>query len=142
MSLKALIKMEKESKDIFFVEVSGPGEVRRNILESLKDIVETLQRFEKFKQARKEKLHSVSKLSSDLKGINRMLSNLKAAVPETKLREIKIKAVLKEEKKEKPKKRGHGKKHKEAEPRQKPLTEVERLESELGAIEEKLRGLQ
>ena len=134
--------MEKESEDILFVEIRGPSEVRRNILESLKNIVETLQRFEKFKHLRKEKIHSINKLSNDLKRMNKMLSDLKNAVPETKLREIKIKSVLKEEEKEKPKKKKHGKRHKEAEERQKPLTEVDRLESELGAIEEKLRGLQ
>ena len=134
--------MEKESEDILFVEIRGPSEVRRNILESLKNIVETLQRFEKFKHLRKEKIHSINKLSNDLKRMNKMLSDLKNAVPETKLREIKIKSILKEEEKEKPKKKKHGKRHKEAEERQKPLTEVDRLESELGAIEEKLRGLQ
>ncbi|MBI2208325.1 hypothetical protein HYU50_02415 [Candidatus Woesearchaeota archaeon] len=134
--------MEKESEDILFVGIREPGEVRRNILESLKDIVEVLQRFEKFKHARKEKLYSIGKLSNDLKGINKILSDLKAAIPETKLREIKIKAVLKEEKKEKQKKRRHGKRSKDAEGEKRPSTEIERLESELGAIEEKLRGLQ
>ena len=132
-------KMERE-EDVLFVEVREPSEVRRNILESLKNIVETLQRFERFKHIRKEKIRSINKLSSDLKGINKMISDLKSAIPETKLREIKIKSILKEE--EKPKKKKHGKRHKEAEEKQKPLTEVDRLESELGAIEEKLRGLQ
>ena len=134
--------MEKESEDILFVEIREPSEVRRNILESLKNIVETLQRFEKFKHLRKEKIHSINKLSNDLKRINKMFSDLKNAIPETKLREIKAKSILKEEEKEKPKKKKHGKWHKGAEERQKPLTEVDRLESELGAIEEKLRGLQ
>lgn len=133
--------MEKE-EEILFVEVREPSEVRRNILESLKNIVETLQRFEKFKHIRKEKIHRISMLSSELKGINKMLSDLKNAIPETKLREIKIKSALKEEKEEKPKKKKHSRKHKDAEEKQKPLTEVERLESELGAIEEKLKGLQ
>ena len=134
--------MKKESEDILFVEIREPSEVRRNILESLKNIVETLQRFEKFKHLRKGKIHSINKLSNDLKRINKMFSDLKNAIPETKLREIKTKSILKEEEKEKPKKKKHGKWHKEAEERQKPLTEVDRLESELGAIEEKLRGLQ
>ena len=133
--------MEKE-EEILFVEVREPSEVRRNILESLKNIVETLQRFEKFKHIRKEKTHRISKLSSELKGMNRMLSDLKNAIPETKLREIKIKSALKEEEKEKPKKKKHSRRHKDAEEKQRPLTEVERLESELGAIEEKLKGLQ
>ncbi|MBI2134941.1 hypothetical protein HYU09_03045 [Candidatus Woesearchaeota archaeon] len=136
-------KMEKE-ENVLFVEVRGPSEVRRNILESLKGIVETLQRFERFRHVRREKIHSINKLSSDLKGINRMLSDLKNTIPETNLREIKIKAVLKEESREKskPKKGKHKKAHREAEEKPKPITEVERLESELGAIEEKLRGLQ
>ena len=37
---------KKEEKDVFYVEVREPNEVRRNILESLKDIVESLKRFE------------------------------------------------------------------------------------------------
>ena len=134
--------MEKESEDILFVEIREPSEVRRNILESLKNIVETLQRFEKFKHLRKEKIHSINKLSNDLKRINKMFSDLKNAIPETKLREIKAKSILKEEEKEKPKKKKHSRRHKDAEEKQRPLTEVERLESELGAIEEKLKGLQ
>lgn len=133
--------MEKE-EEILFVEVREPSEVRRNILESLKNIVEALQRFEKFKHLRREKINRINRLSNELKGINRTLSDLKNAIPETKLREIKIKSVLKEEKEGKPKKKKHSKRHKEAKSKQKPLTEVERLESELGAIEEKLRGLQ
>jgi len=49
LSQKVPIRMEKENEDIFFVEVGNPEEVKRNILESLKEIVESLQRFEKFK---------------------------------------------------------------------------------------------
>lgn len=133
--------MEKE-EEILFVEVREPSEVRRNILESLKNIVEALQRFEKFKHLRREKINRINKLSNELKGMNRTLSDLKNAIPETKLREIKIKSVLKEEKEGKPKKKKHSRRHKDAEEKQRPLTEVERLESELGAIEEKLKGLQ
>lgn len=142
LSLKARGKMEtiekKEEKDIFYVEVREPNEVRRNILESLKDIVESLKRFEKFKEAGKEKIHNINKLREDIKELNKLVANLKNALPESKLRDIKIKPVLAEGKKTK--KRKHKKKEEVEERR--PKTELERLESELGSIEEKLQSLQ
>src|SRR3989338_9734907 len=130
--------MEKE-ESIFFVEIREPIEVRRNIFGSLKDIVETLHRFEKFKSLRREKIHSLNKLSGDLKSLNKILSDLKGVIKETKIREIKIKSVLKEEKKEKPKKKRNMAQKEVIE--KKPLAEIDRLESELSVIEEKLKGL-
>jgi phenylalanyl-tRNA synthetase beta subunit len=128
---------KKEEKDVFYVEVREPNEVRRNILESLKDIVESLKRFEKFKEVGKEKIHSVNKLRRDIKELNKLVSNLKNALPESKLREIKIKPILSKGKKSK-----KIKNKKEEVEVMKPKTELEKLESELGAIEEKLQGLQ
>ncbi len=129
--------MEKESKDIFFVEVREPDEVRRNILESLKEIVESLQRFEKFKEIRKEKSGNVDKLKKDVKEINKIILNLKSALPESKLRAMEVSKPVAEKK---GKKKKHKKKHKEAEER-KPASELEKLESELSAIESKLGSL-
>ncbi|MBL7055841.1 hypothetical protein ISS07_02930 [Candidatus Woesearchaeota archaeon] len=129
--------MQKED-DLFFVEVKEPNEIRRGILESLKDIVENLQRFEKFKEIRKEKMHNIEILRTDLKDLNKQITNLKSAFPDTKLREIKTKLKPTIDKK-KTKKRKH--KPKEV-IQEKPKTELDRLESELGAIEEKLKGLQ
>ena len=104
---------------------------------SLKDIVESLKRFEKFKEVGKEKIHSVNKLRRDIKELNKLVSNLKNALPESKLREIKIKPILSKGKKSK-----KIKNKKEEVEVMKPKTELEKLESELGAIEEKLQGLQ
>ena len=141
MNRKACYKMEiiekKEEKEVFYVEVREPNEVRRNILESLKDIVESLKRFEKFKEVGKEKIQNVNKLRGDIKELNKLVGNLKNALPESKLREIKLKSVLSKGKKSK-----KIKNKKEEVEVMKPKTELERLESELGAIEEKLQGLQ
>tara|TARA_Y100000310_G_C20674065_1_gene811887 strand:+ start:977 stop:1378 length:402 start_codon:yes stop_codon:yes gene_type:complete len=128
---------KKEEKEVFYVEVREPNEVRRNILESLKDIVESLKRFEKFKEVGKEKIQNVNKLRGDIKELNKLVGNLKNALPESKLREIKLKSVLSKGKKSK-----KIKNKKEEVEVMKPKTELERLESELGAIEEKLQGLQ
>ena len=138
MSLKALIKMGKEDKDIFYVEIRSPNEVKRDILESLKDIVESLQRFEKFKELRKEKNNKIDELKSNIKEINKLISNLKEAIPDYNLRDVKFKPIAKKTKKVE-KKIPQKEVVKKA---KRPATELEKLESELGSIEEKLKGLQ
>ena len=126
----------KESEDILFVEVHQSDEVRRNILESLKDIVENLQRFEKFKETRKEKIEHINKLGKIIKDINKIIPNLKNSLPETKLRavskskaSVRKKVIVKE------------KRSPEEVAKRKPVTELQKLESELGDIESKLQGL-
>jgi len=141
LSLKVPGKMEKDTEEVFFVEVREPNEVRRYILESLKDIVESLQRFEKFKEIRKEKMHNINKLRGIVKGLNKHISSLKNSLPESKLRVIDIKPTLKEEHKPKAGKRKKQKKEEEEVEERKPTTELERLEAELGAIEDKLGSL-
>ena len=108
--------MKKESENIFFVGIKEPEEARRDILESLKDIVENLQRFEKFKETRKDKIEHISKLGKIIKDINKHFSSLKSSFPEAKLRAIK--ATRKAEKK----KLGAEKKRKPAEEKKKLVT--------------------
>ena len=120
---------------MFFVEVNQSDEVKRNILESLKEIVENLQRFEKFKETRKEKIENIEKLGKIMREINKVVPRLKEALPETKIR---AKKVIKE--------KGKGavvveKKTPEEVAKRKPATELQKLESELTEIEDKLRGL-
>ena len=134
MSLKALIKMEKESGDIFFVEVKEPEEVRRNILESLKEIVESLQRFEKFKETRKDKFDNINKLRKIVKDTNKLVLDLKKSFPEAKIR------TVREISKSAERKKTIVRKKKEVVER-KPMTELQKLESELGEIEGKLESL-
>ena len=129
--------MEKEHKDIFFVEVHKPEEVRRGILESLKEIVENLQRFEKFKELRKKKIARITHLGKIVKELNKIVPNLKNALPEAKIRAIgdgKHKTHGK-------RKTITGKKDEDAEAKKKPITELQKLESELNEIESKLGSL-
>ena len=128
--------MEEENKDIFFVEVEGPEEFRRNILESLKDIIESLQRFEKFKETRKDKINHINKLREIVKGTNELVSDLKMSLPETKIRAMKVSKPT--EKKE----TVIGKKKIESGvTKVKPMTELQKLESELNEIDSKLESL-
>lgn len=130
----------EEKKDLFFVDVRDHVDVRRNVLEAQKEVVEGLQRYENIKFLREKKLENITKLRGIIKGLFKSISDLKAALPQTKLREaIKIK------KKSKPVKRKTEKKEflkaEEKKETEKPKTELEKLESELSAIESKLTSL-
>ena len=130
--------VKEQDTGLFFVEVKEPSEVRRNILEILKEIVETLQRFEKFKHIRHEKIENMHKLGRLLKETNKTLGDLKSKLPQTNLR-----AIVKETPKQS---KAHHKKKKKGKvvaekSQQKDMTEIEKLESQLSAIESKLKGL-
>lgn len=132
-----MVKKEEDSH-LFFVQVKEPVEVRRNILETLKEIVEVLQRFEKFKQMRHEKLEKINRLRVLLRQTNRMLGDLRGKLPQTNLRAAIARPApahkIHHKKKKKSKASG------EKAP-QKELTQVEKLEAELSAIENKLKNL-
>ena len=131
-------KLKEQDNSIYFVEVKEPNEVRRHILETLKDIVEVLHRFERFKSTRQQKIENIQKLRVMIKDANKMLGTLKTKLPQTSL-----KAVADEPKQIK---KIHHKKlkkvtAKQAEVQKRGMTETEKLEAELSMIEGKLKSL-
>lgn len=133
-----MVKKEQQP-ELFFVRVKEPVEVRRNILETLKEIVGVLQRFEKFRQLRHEKIEKISHLRVLLRQANRMLGELRGRLPQTNLRAAVSREVPAHKARHK-KKKG-AKASEEKAPQKKELTEVEKLEAELNAIESKLKSL-
>jgi len=128
--------LKNEGNEIYFVEVTNPNYVRRNILESIKDIVEGLQRFEKFKDTRKDKINNINKLDKILKEINKVIPSLKNSMPETKLR-----AITKKQPPEKKETSVNKKVIFAGEKKKEPVGELQKLEDELSEIEGKLQGL-
>ena len=135
--------MKEQSNELFFVQVKKPNEARKDILETLRKIVETLQKFEKFKHIKHEKLEKIRHLGVLLKQANKILGDLRLKLPQTNLR-----AVVVRESPSQPKKIHYNKKKKikateeksEKAPK-KELTEIDKLEAELSAIESKLKML-
>ena len=128
--------LKEQTTEAFFVQIKEPSEVKRNILETLKDILQLLQQFEKFKHLRHEKLEKIQKLRSLIRVTNKTLGILKSKLPQTSLKTIAPKPVQKHErkpaaKKEKTPKEDAQKKHK---------TELDKLEAELNVIESKLKN--
>ena len=134
-----MVKLKEQDNELFYVQLKEPNEVRRNILETLKHIVEVLQKFEKFKHTRHYKFEKINHLRVLVRQANKILSDLKAKLPQTNLRATIAREVPKYKKHHK-KKKGKVVETKVTVPK-KEMTEVEKLESELNAIESKLKGL-
>jgi len=138
-----------KGEEVFFVKVKEPSQVRKELLESLKDIVENLHRFEKFKAIREEKLEYLNKLRIDVKELIKLNAKLKSSMPETKLRIALQKSKEVSMKKHRYKKKALKKVVKEEdvfnEPKapkmEKPKSELDKLQSELSAIESRLGSL-
>ncbi|MBI2541985.1 hypothetical protein HYV80_04715 [Candidatus Woesearchaeota archaeon] len=141
-----MVKKEQDS-ELFFVQVRNPAEVRRSILETLKEIVGVLQSFEKFRQIRHEKIEKINHLRVQIRQANKMLGDLRGKLPQTNLRAVVVReAPAKKNHKKKKSKAPEQKKEKTPQkkdnaPPKKDMTEVEKLESQLSAIEGKLKNL-
>ena len=135
--------MKEQSNELFFVQVKKPNEARKDILETLRKIVETLKRFEKFKLIRHEKLEKIHHLGVLLKQANKILGNLRLKLPQTNLRAVVARESSSQSKKihHKKKKKIKATEEKSEKAPKKELTEIDKLEAELSAIESKLKML-
>jgi DNA repair exonuclease SbcCD ATPase subunit len=150
---KAVKTSKQKDEDAFFVGVRDPVEVRRTILEASREAVHFLQRYERLKKVREEKLALVDQLRADVKELRALVNKLKRSLPKTHMR-VKLK---KEHKQDLDcslcgkafKTPGSLKKHSlthgaPAAPRvakPKKATELDKLEDELDEIEKRLGGL-
>ena len=78
--------MEKEQ---FYVGIENTKEVRRNVLESSREMVHILQSYEKVQEIRKEKLRRVAQLKTVLEELKLLSSKLQKELPSVQVREIK-----------------------------------------------------
>ncbi len=124
-------------EDMYFVGIEDPVEMRRYILETARESIRTLQMFEKFRSLRDEKMKAILSLKSSVREINRLLSKVKTALPQANLR-IKLHEhdLLGEKPLSRPKKQAKG-----SDIIKSAKGDLEKLESELSAIENKLNSL-
>ena len=148
---KKKVEPKKEvKKESFYVGLKDPIEMRRTILESSKEVVQYLQRFERFKKVRSDKAEEIAKLKVITADASKLIRKLKSELPKTSLRaplhnhELKEKksqviAQIKEAQENQPldlKQQEPKKKAKEKE-----MTELQKLEAELSEIESRLVNL-
>ena len=150
---RAPAKRKVVKKDIepeYMVQVGEPKTLRKNILESLREVIIFMQSYEKFRQIQEEKVATFNQLKGDIKELSSLLDNkLKRHFPKGKLlvsapkREVqRIMTTLPENYKEEPE---------QEEERIVPppnvrtptpaISELDELESQLKDIEGQLRRI-
>jgi hypothetical protein len=128
-------------KEEFFIPLNNNNELRRDLLESTKTILESMKLFQEIKQIRLAKNELKSKLKKQLKKINSNMNRIKSLMPKVNIsiEEIDNSESVSEEKV--PAKEIVSKPQKikiiQSEP-VRPKTEIDRIEDELAEIEKKL----
>ena len=84
-------------KDDFFVGLYEPLDVRRNLLESSKEVVKSLQAFEKLSEIRRNKLRYYEQMRGIMDELNFLTSKLRTKLPESHLRKTNEKIVMTKE---------------------------------------------
>ena len=138
--------LKKGKDDFFFVEIKNRTELKRNILEAMKMTIQVLHGYEKYKHIKHYREEISARLSEQLRDINKLTNLIKSKMPAANIR---VKDVKKEKRHEKDDKNKRIEKTVGVMPNKpksmdisgKPSSELENLESELKAIEDRLRNL-
>jgi len=115
-------------KEVFYVEIEEPIQLRRILLESSKDTIRLLKHNEEFKKLRIEKIKHISIIKNLIEEIKDLFVILKNELPATTL--IEEEKVRKE------------KKHLIKKTKKIEKQEIKKLEEELSEIEKKLQSLE
>lgn len=81
--------IKKETSPGYMVQLTEANLLRRDLLETLREVILFMQSYEKFKRIQEEKIHYFSELRADLKELNLLINNkLSAHFPKGKLHAI------------------------------------------------------
>jgi hypothetical protein len=125
------IKEVKSISDSLFVNIRKPIEIRRNILETSKAVLYTMQFYHKVLKIREEKEKQIALLKTQVGEINLLCSKLSQFLPK-----YEFKVGEKPEQVDRRKLKGRKQEIQTAK-----TTELDKLESSLSEIESKLRNL-
>lgn len=85
---KKVNKVETKGPE-YMIQVHEPGVIRKDVLESLREVIIFMQGYEKFKALQEEKLKVFSELRGDLREIVGLTEQLKTMLPKGNLHSIK-----------------------------------------------------
>jgi DNA repair exonuclease SbcCD ATPase subunit len=112
-------------EDVFYMKVEEPVEMRRNLLEADKAVLNSLQRYERFKELREQKAEKIIELRNAVKELTQLFIQLKNELPAVEILQKKEKHVSEKKKAI----------------RKAVSSEVRDLQRELSKVEEKLERL-
>lgn len=120
-------RKEEADNEVIFVHVASNEGIRKDILEVLKSLLLFSQSYEKLKLIRHRKTEQVSKMRLIMKDINRLLNEIRQKLPQADIRLPSVKQEMPARAESSAPKRN--------------VSEFDKLNSELRAVEEKLRRL-
>ena len=133
-------------KDPYFIGLGDPVELRKNILEPTREVIQFLQSYEEFKKVKEEKTYTIGLLKDDLKEIKMYVNKLRRLLPRSKIKAERTYTRIKKEIKEEQEPEPVPEPIPEPKPEPKPLPpahpELDSLEKELADIEKKLGSLE
>jgi hypothetical protein len=91
-------KQKVERMPMYMVQLSQPKMLRKDILESLRDVIIFMQGYEKFRQLQKKKVLLLAQLKEDVKELQRLISTeLHHHLPVGKLHAVRADDLKKKE---------------------------------------------
>jgi len=96
---KKVVKHEKiEKEPEYMVQVNDPTMLRKDLLESLREVIIFMQGYETFRKIQEEKVNLISVLKTQVKDLNSLVdTKLRKYLPKGKLRLIKKPSPVREE---------------------------------------------
>lgn len=88
------MKEKKSVKKDYYVGIRSANDLRRNLLESSKAVILSLENFERIKQIETEKTQLKNKLKDDVKELKMLFSKLEHLMPEEVIQSIQKKEVV------------------------------------------------
>lgn len=132
---KGFTAIKKSSEPEYMIQVPDPKMVRKDILESLRELIIFMQGYEKFRKIQNEKVSALKQLQSQVRELNSLIDvKLRGLLPKGNMHAVK---------------EMHGVRSKTKVPEVKsvesevvkPKSELDELESQLKDIESQLHGL-
>jgi hypothetical protein len=133
------MKMKPKNEE-FYLEIEDSVELRRQMLETSKELIGILQQYEDMKNADTEKIDEIEHFCTTLKEISADISHLKSMMPKVRLSDLPLKDNLPKEPRRRPMPVEHPEPTEEAKPE--PASPGKLLQSQLNEIEERLKDLQ
>jgi len=76
----------------FFVGLHNSMDVRRNMLESSRDMIHTLQSYQKVNEVREEKIKRVEQFKTIMEELKLLVNKLNKALPKVQVKEVELRA--------------------------------------------------
>lgn len=142
--------MPMESKDKglnLMVQINDPKNVRKDLLEALREIILFMQGYEAFRKIQEEKITVFEQLKDDVKALNSLVDfKLRRLLPKGKLESMmkkipKVEVVQKDEMEQMPAPKAQPKMAPRPEPQQQEDGELDELEMQLREIESRLKNM-